>query len=152
MARDYRFNFFVDNERMVIIIRPIGYMPGSYFVEKLFDAYSKLEAPWRFGRINDFRRFDGHFSPEDLDAIAQGWRELAGGQSYHANVAVVSQDPLAKLRVSFASPQFPNETICVFSDYHEAMGWILANNQTAYLAGLGALSPSRRTDNDLIVE
>ena len=152
MAREYHFNFFVDTERMVIIIRPIGYMPGPYFVEKLFEAYRKLDAPWRFSRINDFRRFDGHFSQDDLDAIAQGWKEIADGQPYSANVAVVSQDPLARLRISAVSPQFPNETICVFSDYHEAMGWVLANDQTAYLAGLGALTQRRGQESDIIVE
>ncbi len=46
-------------------------------------------------------------------------------------------DRWEKLRLPEVSRQFPHETICYFSDYHEAVGWILANDRPDFLANLG---------------
>lgn len=133
MGSAYRFNFFVDDDRKVIIIRPIGDMPGSVFVERLFAAYADVTAPWTYGRITDFRRFEGYLDNSDLAEIARRWVEMTVGVTYHAYVAVVSTDAVDRLRIPAVSPQFPNETICLFTDYHEAMGWLMAPDREAYL-------------------
>ena len=144
MGSAYRFNVFVDEDRKVIITRPIGDMPGSVFVERLFDAYASVTAPWTYGRISDFRRFEGFLDNSDLAEIARRWKEMTVGIDYHAYVAVVSTDVVDRLRIPAVSPQFPNETICLFTDYHEAMGWLLATDREAYLERM-RLAP--RQDN-----
>ena len=136
MVSEYRFNSFVDKERKILIVRPIGDMPGAYFVDKLFEFYARVDAPWTFNRVSDLRRFDGKLCQADLDKIAELWVKLADGHAYHAHVAVVSLDRLASFRVAAVSSQFPNETICVFTDYHEAIAWLLATDKDAFLAGL----------------
>lgn len=147
MRNAYRLVVFVDDERKVIIIRPIGDMPGTEFVEKLFEAYDRVTAPWLYSRLNDFRRFEGQLSPQDLDDIGRRWRAVAMDHPYHANVAVVSLDPFAGIRLPLISPQFPNETICLFSDYHEAMGWLLAADQVGYLEQVRHIPPQVRRDD-----
>ncbi len=50
------------------------------------------------------------------------------------------------------SPQFPNETICLFSDYHEAVGWLLEDDRDAYLSGLGAVQTRRRDADKILIQ
>lgn len=122
----YRLNFFVDKDRKVLIFRVIGAMPSAEFVQRLFDAYATIDRPWDWSRVMDFRRFEGLIDFSDVEETARRWKDMTTGETYHAKVAVVSTDPLDKARVPTASPLFPNETVCHFSDYHEAMAWILA--------------------------
>ena len=123
MPDRYRFNFMVDEANKLVVVRPIGDMPAAELVDQLFDHYRALSEPWTYRRLNDFRRFEGFLDQEALTGIARRWAELTAGVTYHARVAVVSNDPLDRLRLPAVSPQFPNETICLFSDFHEAVGW-----------------------------
>ena len=150
MRDDYRLNFFVDTERMMIIIRPIGNMPGPVFVEQLFAAYAKVEAPWSYARLNDFRRFTGFLDERDLIEIATRWVKLKGRVKYKAFVAVVSLDAHDRVRLPSASKRFPQETICLFTDYHEAVGWLLASDKGRYLDGLEPLPRHIRRDDVLL--
>lgn len=147
MRERYRLNFIVDDEHKLIVIRPIGDMPAMEFVERLFAAYEGVDRPWLYRRVNDFRRFDGFLDNDVLAEIARRWAALSGGLDYHAYVAVVTTDTLDRLRLPSVSPQFAKETICLFTDYHEAVGWLLAEDRDTYLAGLGeAYMPARHAD------
>jgi hypothetical protein len=127
----YRLNVFVDEDRRVLIFRLIGAMPSAEFVERLHTAYATIERPWAWSRVMDFRRFEGLIEFSDVEEMARRWQEMTAGEVYHARVAVVSTDPLDKARVPTASPLFPNETVCYFSDYHDAMAWVLASDDAA---------------------
>lgn len=127
----YRLNVFVDEERKVLIFRVIGAMPSAEFTERLYAAYDTLDRPWRWARIMDFRRFEGLIAFADVEEMARRWQVITAGDNYHSKVAVVSADPLDKARVPTASPLFPNETVCHFSDYHEAMAWVVAKDDAA---------------------
>jgi hypothetical protein len=120
----YKLVFMANADLRIIVVRPVGPMPGSDFVEQLFEAYAGVEAPWTYNRLTDFRRFNGYISQADLENIARRWKDLAAGHAYHARVAVLSEDRHDRIRVPAASPMFPNETICLFNDFHEAMGWL----------------------------
>ena len=41
----YRFKIFIDHERRVLTVRVIGLMPSAEFVDRLFEAYGRIEAP-----------------------------------------------------------------------------------------------------------
>lgn len=152
MSREYRFNTFIDTERKILTIRPIGYMPGSYFVDKMFEFYAGVDDLLTYNRVVDVRRFEGRLSQEERDEIARRWAKVVDGQVYHAHVAVVSLDPLASFRVAAVSPLFPNETMCAFMDYHEAVNWLLAVDKTAFLSGLGATHLPQRPDDQIYIE
>ncbi|ESQ90366.1 hypothetical protein ABAC460_09430 [Asticcacaulis sp. AC460] len=124
----YRLNVFVDEDRKVLIFRVIGAMPSAEFVQRLHAAYATIDRPWTWSRVMDFRRFEGVIDLTDVEEMAQRWKAMTADQNYHARVAVVSTDPLDKARVPTASPLFPNETVCHFSDYHDAMAWVLADD------------------------
>jgi len=122
-----RFQHFIDQDHKVLVVRVIGDMPHSEMADNLFDVYAKLGDPWNWSRIIDFRRFEGVVTIADIEDVAQRWAELTRGQEYRSKYAVVSLDPLEKLRVPAASALFPNETVCHFSDYHEALAWVRAD-------------------------
>jgi hypothetical protein len=149
----YRFNFFVDDARKVLTIRPIGPMPARLFIAKLFAAYAKVEAPWTYSRLSDLRRFEWTLADDDIKEIARRWAVLAEGQPYHANVAVVSNDPKSAIRIPAASENFPNETVCLFTDYHEAMGWLISARKDDYLDTIRMTPPKTgRVDNQIIIQ
>jgi hypothetical protein len=120
----YRTNFFVDKDRNILIFRVIGAMPSAEVVEALFAGYATVEAPWTYNRLMDFRRFEGLVDFADVERISTRWAEMIRECDYQSKVAVVSHDALDKVRVPTASPLFPRETLCHFSDYHEAMAWL----------------------------
>ena len=126
MRDPYRLNVIADHDRKLLIFRLIGPMPSAEFVERLFEAYCGFDKPWTYARIMDMRRFEGLIEFKDVEAMAQRWAELKGGAFYPAKVAVISFDALDKARVPQASTMFPDETICHFSDYYEAMQWVTA--------------------------
>lgn len=149
MTTKSRFNVFMDQEHRFLVIRPIGPIPGAEVGARVLEFYGSVDAPWTFNRIVDLRRHDGYVSNSDLDAIATGWAEMTKGIAYRAHVAMVVKDAYEKLRAPEISSRFPNETICYFSDYHEAVGWIIAVDQSQYLANLGAV-PERMRDSGSI--
>ena len=151
-ASKARLVFMANPERKIIVVRPIGDLPPRVFIDRLFEAYGSLEAPWTFNRLNDFRRYDGYISDKDIAEIAQRWKILAAGQMYHAHVAVVSHDHFAKTRVPAISPLFPNETICLFGDFHEAMGWLTAPDKSAFFGTLAPAVALVREDSRIIVD
>lgn len=145
-----RLTFMANAERRIIILRPIGDLSAREFIDQAFEHYARIDAPWTYNRLTDVRRFTGYLSDKDLTEMAARWRDLTEGHDYHAHVAVVSLDIVDRVRIPAVSPMFPNETICMFSDYHEAMGWLSAANRTQYLSGLGPLAASRHGDDDTL--
>lgn len=151
MAGVSRFNFFCDPEKRLIIVRPIGDMPGTEFVDRLFEAYKPIDRPWTYRRLNDFRRYEGVLSKADLTAMSARWAELTGDRDFETFVAVVSHDHYVKQRMPKVSSQFPNETICLFTGYHDAIGWLMADDKDAFLRSIDPLAPPRRDDGRIVV-
>ena len=147
-----RLNFIVDEAARLVIIRPIGDMPAAAFIEQVFEGYRSLSEPWNWRRVNDFRRFEGYLDDEAMAEIVRLWAELTDGVTYRANVAVVTMNPRDHIRIPAVSPQFPGETICIFTDYHEAVGWLLSETPDAYLAGLSEVRHSPRAASQIIIE
>lgn len=152
LCPSFRLVFMVNPEKHIIVVRPIGDMPTDHFVDRLFEAYADVEAPWTFRRLIDFRRFDGRLSEADHARINARWQALTGARDYHAHVAIVSFDAMDRLRVPMVRPGLATETICYFSDFHEAMGWLTAPNRTGFLAGLAPPARVRRDDGRIRVE
>ena len=151
MRGRYRLNFMVDEASKLIIVRPIGDMPAALLVDQLFDRYLGMTAPWTYRRVNDLRRFEGFFEQDALVEIARRWAALTAGVTYSTQVAVVTHDPLDRVRLPAVSPHFPNETFCLFTDFHEAVGWLNADTPEAYLAGLAEVQ-HRRNDALITIE
>lgn len=151
MRNACRLNFIVDEAHRLVIIRPIGDMPAMDFVDQLFDGYRNLDKPWTYRRVTDMRRFEGFIDQEAIDEIARRWNEITAGVTYSAKAALVTTDPLDRARLPTVSPQFPCETICLFADFHEAVGWLLSETPDDYLAGLAEM---RRPEDDsrIIIE
>jgi hypothetical protein len=141
-----RLNLFIDDFRKIIIVRPIGPLPASEFIDEVFKACAKIEAPWTYSRLNDFRRFETTLADEDVKEMAARWAEITQGHDYPTRVAVVRLDLWNEVRLPSISPLFPNDTLCIFTDYHEAMGWLMASDSEAYLEHLRN-NPVQRPDD-----
>lgn len=152
MSSKARFNFFVDDRNRFLVVRPIGPLSGPDLAAHVIEAYRNIEAPWTFNRIVDLRRHTSYFTKADRGLIASAWSELTAGVKYHAHVAMVVREAYEKVRLPELCEQFPNETICYFLNYHEAVGWILAADQAKYLSGLSELFISPVDSDAIIIE
>jgi hypothetical protein len=148
----FRFTFMANPDKRVIVVRPIGDMPADLFMERLFESYATVTMPWTYNRLLDLRRFDGHLRKADYDAIAARWQAITAGRDYEAYVAIVGFDAFDDLRIPHPAPNLPNEVICHFSDFHEAMGWLTATDRAGFLARLRPPQRVRRDDGRIRVE
>jgi hypothetical protein len=146
-----RLNIFVDDARKVIIVRPIGPLPARRFIDDVFEACAAIDSPWEYHRLNDFRRFGTTLADEDVREMASRWAALTEGHSHPTRVAVVRLDSWNEVRLPGISPLFPNDTLCVFTDYHEAMGWLIAKDPTAYLDTLRHTPVVRPDDVSILI-
>lgn len=147
-----RLNVFTDHANGLLIVRPIGIMAGFDFVERLVEAYNHIDRPWLYNRLVDLRRFEGELSDADCDGFARAWARLTAGVTYHAYIASVVNDRHDGLRQPERSEHFAHETVCFFRDYHEAIGWLLAEDRDDYLAGLGDMPAAPANDISLYLE
>ncbi|MFT4077493.1 MAG: hypothetical protein QM647_18345 [Asticcacaulis sp.] len=134
--REFRLVFLVDRDTDLLVIRPIGRATGQQFLEKLFEAYHAVEAVWRYKRVHDHRRFDGFMTTFDYEENARRWIALTDGNPLPAFAAIVMLEPDETVRIARPSHFLPHETVCRFTDYHEAGHWLNADNKEDYLARL----------------
>lgn len=147
-----RFAFIQDKDNRLLIVRAIGDLPGDVLADNIIEAYRSVEAPWTYGRIIDLRRHTGFVSDADRGRIAAAWAEITAGVDYHAHVAMLMHDSYERLRLPRISADFPRETICLFTDYHEAVGWHLAADRGAYLDALGVGPAPPARDDTIRIE
>lgn len=152
MDASHRFHRFVDTDRRVIVFRPIGHMPIDDFIDSVFTALADIAEPWTYNRLFDLRRWDERLRPEAVQAMAERWACLTEGQIFHARIAVVSFDPSVTIRAPAATGQFPDEIICHFADYHEAIEWLTAIDPAGYLIEARQHAPNRAVDGRIVIE
>ena len=97
------------------------------------------------------RRLVGYVGDEDRGRIAQRWAEITAGVTYSAKVAMLAADRFEKLRLPEICQDFPNETICFFTNYNGAVGWLLAPNGDDFLSKLGDAPVSRRHEHAISI-
>jgi hypothetical protein len=148
---EFRLVFLVDKPNDLMIIRPVGRATGAEFIEKLFEAYQSVEAVWRYKRIHDHRRFDGLMTQFDYEENGRRWAAMTNGHAEPAFAAIVMLEPDETVRIARPSHFLPNETVCRFTDYHEAVGWLKASDREAYLEQLRAspLVPHRKDSGEI---
>lgn len=141
MTEQFRFNRFVDKARGYIVIRPIGYLSGAEYIERTLEFYRSLGTPWVYNRIIDMRRYEGVVTSQNRADLAAAWGEITSGVDYRTHVAMVMQDPRETLHNSSVSAECPSETVCVFCDYHQAVGWVLSSDRKGFLKSLASPAP-----------
>jgi hypothetical protein len=147
-----RVNLIVDDQNRLITIRPIGVLPKSELLAQVYEGYAKLKAPWTYRRARDLRRWESKCDPVGETEISRHWAELTAGHDHKPFVAVVLADASDHLRQPRVSPGCPDEIVCDFTDYHEVVGWLLADDRDAHLAGLGDLPTRRRGPDQILIE
>jgi len=152
MSRAPRVQCFVDDDQQVIILRVIGDVPPDIFVDLVFEKLSGVREPWTYARLFDVRRWDHRFGADTVKSLARRWAALTEGHIYHARVAVTTFDHGTHFREAAASEHFPDETVCYFDNYHEAMGWLKATDPAAYIRGLADKPPNNQTYGGIVIE
>ena len=145
-------NFIVSNAHGFLVVRPIGDLVPDDLADAIIEAYKSVEAPWRYNRIIDFRRYKGYLGDDFRAAIGRRWADMTAGISFHSFIAVVFRGAHEKFRRPETTSAFPSDTLCYFTDYHEAVGWLLAEDKDAYLASLPDGSASPRGGSSIIIE
>ena len=130
----YRFGVDTIKGTNIVVVRLIGAMPSTLFVDRLFDFYRKIGKPWLYKRLFDFRKFDGFIDYSDIEHLARKWAYLTRNESYSSKVAFVSHTVLDRVRVSTIAPLFPSDILRAFPAIDLALDWL--NEQQSLTSGI----------------
>lgn len=131
MNKAYRFNFYVDTDNRVLVVRPIGAIPAHDFLDRLFESYGTIAEPWTYNRIMDFRRFRGLLSSADIVEMGRRWMAMVPPDCKRTRLAIVGSGLDTPKSVATVSPLVPNRMLRHFSDYHEARDWAISTDTAA---------------------
>ncbi|WP_155908362.1 hypothetical protein [Asticcacaulis sp. YBE204] len=144
----------MNTDLKVIVIRPIGYLSAERLIDNLCDRLLATQEVWRFNRLIDIRRFEGELEARDVEKLARQWRSIRGNHRSFAHMAILRLERPYRLYQAGPLSGFPDETICRFSDFQEAMTWLTTDERIGYLKSLKvraeaceAVSSARRTRN-----
>ena len=151
MDKAYRFNFYVDAEQRVLVVRLIGAMPAHEFLNRLFEAYDTVAEPWTYNRIMDFRRFRGLLSSADIAEMGRRWMAMVPSDCKRTRLAIVGSGLDRDIGGPAVCPNVPNRLVCHFSDYHLARDWVIATDDAAVHADAGEWAVIG-ADHDLTIQ
>jgi len=111
-----------DTRRIIFSIR--GQIDSRVLIDRYIEIYSKIEAPWTYDRLFDYRRSDGLVEHADVDRIAAWWAEVIPADAPLTKVAVIVNNPLDLMRAKGVANQFPKDDRRTFSSLDDALSWL----------------------------
>jgi hypothetical protein len=150
MHEDYRLFFSKDERHGLIVIRPIGALPPDLFIDRLFENLACIEKPWAYRRVHDYRRYLEKIDDRAEQVFARRWRDLTKGVTYEGQIAIVTYEAGVELCRPRPSPLFSHETVCCFTDYHEAIGWLMADDPAKYMSNVQNAARTHRPEVVLV--
>ncbi len=124
MGNQNRISHFVDDANSVLVLRLVGAVPCDLFVEKLRALRAQGEVARIHNRLIDLRHFTGHLDFSGIETYATERSKAIATSTPSSFVAIVSADPLDRARLPTVRALFPNDSLCHFFDYDEALDWL----------------------------
>ena len=121
-----RISVQVDEAQRIVTARYIGAVHGDQVVDEVLSVYRTLDKAWEYDCIWDLSRHAGWVEIRHNEALAQGWKNIAGGRDAGRLTAVVSCDPLIDVRLPLTQVMFPFRTVALFGTVEAARLWIEA--------------------------
>lgn len=118
------FKLSVDHDLKLISMRLKGSEASAYYVDRMLAGYDGIDAPCLYDWLLDYRQFSGIIEGQDVERLAQHWRDLADGQSAGSKIAVVTDDVLTPARANAFRHLFPKDEIRTFHDLNTALVWL----------------------------
>ncbi len=124
MSRGFHLSTRIDETRNLILFGISGQIDSAALTDRLIAVYDKLDAPWTYDRLFDYRRADGIVDFDEIQRLARWWHAKTGGISYSGRVAVIVNNPLDQARVHIVAELFPFEMRGSFFTLDEALDWL----------------------------
>lgn len=123
-----RVSISADHDSRVIIIRVVGNVEGSAFVDTAMSRFADFEDPWAYAHLLDFRHKESMTLSEDVERLAKWWEGLRAGRCGEYT-AVISADPVFKARLGFFKAIFPDRVIQAFDSLDEGLDWLKSRHE-----------------------
>lgn len=123
MSLKFRLSHRLDEARNRLYFIMRGAFDSRVFVDGVIDVYARLDRPWRYDRLFDYRHSSGTPDFAELQRLAQWWAELTQNADYHGRVAILTTDALDRVRAPIADALFPKDVRRVFAHESEALDW-----------------------------
>jgi hypothetical protein len=124
MSRRFRVSAQVDDNRKLISFTMAGNIDTQAMCAHWKAVYQRLEAPWTYRRLFDYRRAEGMVDFDELSRFADWWRTFTAGADYSTKVAVIVNNAFDKARVNTANALFPGDQRQSFAAVDEALDWL----------------------------
>jgi hypothetical protein len=131
MRRDFHLSVKIDPARKLIIFSVLGTCNSPALTEQIFEAYDKLDAPWLYDRVYDFRRCDGFLEMAEVERLAGWCAEKRAEGLCHSKVSIVVPNLIDLTLVADITHLFPTDVLKGFTSVDDALLWIATEKSRA---------------------
>ncbi|MGA9659996.1 MAG: hypothetical protein WBQ60_12990 [Asticcacaulis sp.] len=121
-----RITLTIDESIKTLIIRYIGTLDGDEVNESMISKLANVPDAWVYDSIIDMRRYEGTIMSSEIEELSLRWNLLAQGRDAGGCIAIISDDPLVRARLSTTRTFFPLRTLEVFDHFEDGCAWIKA--------------------------
>ncbi|MDI7774661.1 hypothetical protein [Asticcacaulis sp. EMRT-3] len=125
MTSHDRVSLSLDEDHRILTLRYIGGLGGDVLYAQLLEQFHRISAPWSYDILVDTRRYDGVILASHTEAFGQQWADLAQGRDQGRLMAIITTDPLIRVRKGLRTTIFPNHISEVFATFDEGLDWIM---------------------------
>jgi hypothetical protein len=131
LRRDFHLSVKIEQARQLIIFSIIGTCNSPALTEQIFAAYDKLDNPWLYDRVYDFRRCDGFLGMAEVERLAGWCAEKRAAGLCHSKVSIVVPGAIDLPRVAAIAHLFPTDILKGFTSVDDALMWLDAEKSRA---------------------
>lgn len=124
MSSKYRLSLWLDDATNIIVGRVVGPMPSRELCRGFLAAYEKIDRPWRYNRLIDYRKFTGSIDYSEIETFAHIWAGWLKDDPVHTKVAFVTHDAMELVRTQTFRHLFPYDQVQSFDTADQALDWI----------------------------
>ncbi|ESQ89882.1 hypothetical protein ABAC460_11310 [Asticcacaulis sp. AC460] len=123
MPKRSRISLNVDGLNRILFIR-LHSLRDERASPDLIDRLGKVDKPWTYDALFDFRRYEAELSGDYLSFLTHKWRALTEGRDRDRRMALVSPCPVLHLQLRELRGAMPDRGIAVFESFDEGLDWL----------------------------
>jgi len=119
-----RITVSIDQAMKIMIVRYIGGLDGEDVNDGMMSQLVNIPDVWTYDSMIDMRRYEGTIMASEIEDLSLRWNLLAQGRDRGGFIAIISDDPLVRARLSITQTLFPQRIMENFNTFDEGLDWI----------------------------
>lgn len=116
--------FTMDALKRRLIFRYTHVREGENALIEVGQTFQTVDKPWEYHVLLDMRRYNLILDLSQVQQFAEYWANFMQGRDQGRRVAIVSTDPVVRLRMSEYGRIFPTRIFALFETFDEGLDWL----------------------------